>query len=56
MNESRDIVETEEQSYDCKVSTVLTLTQCCIVMDEVGGDLNMLSDGHKGGTKYVTRT
>ena len=50
-----EVVENVEDSFGCQVHTTLTLPQCCIVMDEVGGDLNMLNDGHEGGTKYVTR-
>ena len=54
MDQFGNEVQNKEDSYGCKVSTILTLPQCCIVMDEVGGDLNMLNDGHEGGTKYVT--
>ena len=43
------------KSFWCKVRANLDLPQLCIVMDEVGGDLNMLNDVHQGGTKYILR-
>ena len=42
-------------AYGCKVKTVLDLPQCCLICDEVGGDMNMLQDGAQGGTKYISR-
>ena len=55
MNKNGSIVDSVAKSYGCKVETSLNLPQCCVVMDEVGGDLNMLNDGHQGGTKFVCR-
>ena len=51
----QNITVDENDSYGCKVSTDLNLPQCCVVMDEVGSDLNMMNDGHLGGTKFITR-
>ena len=45
----------ENDSYGCQVTTDLHLPQCCVVMDEVGSDLNMMNDGHLGGMKFLTR-
>ena len=50
-----DVSEESEEAYGLKVSTDLHLPQCCVVMDEVGSDLNMMNDGHLGGTKFITR-
>ena len=55
MDQFGNIVESESESYGCKVSTQLHLPQCCIAMDEVGADLNMLNDGSIGGSKFLTR-
>ena len=55
MNKDGFRVETEEEAYGCKVQTSFTLPQCCLVMDEVGGDLNMMNDGFIGGKKFLTR-
>ena len=54
-NEKNDIVETEEESHGYKVFVLFDLPQCCIVMDEVGGDLNMLNDGNMGGSRILGR-
>lgn len=42
-----EIVKKGEDYFECKVHTTVTLSQGCIVMDKVGGDLNMLNDGHE---------
>ena len=55
MDKYSNVVDDVSKAYGCKVETSLDFPQCCIVMDEVGGDLNMLNDGHQGGTKYVCR-
>ena len=55
MDKDANVVDDVAQSYGCKVETRLDLPQCCVVMDEVGGDLNMLHDGHQGGTRFVCR-
>ena len=55
MNSTGDLVDDVEQAYGCKVTVSLNLPQFCIVMDEVGGDINMINDGHSGGTKYLSR-
>ena len=55
MNSKGDIVDNVQESFGCKVTTSLNLPELCIVMDEVGGDLNMLNDGHSGGAKYLAR-
>ena len=40
MNDACSIVDSVNESFGCKVETSLNLPQCCIVMDEVGRDLN----------------
>ena len=55
VNKKQEVVENVEDNFGCQVDTTLTLPQCCIVMDGVRGDLNMLNDSHEGRTKYVTR-
>ena len=55
MDKSANIVDDISDLFGCKLETKLNLPQCCIVMDEVGGDLNILHDGHQGGTRYVCR-
>ena len=56
MNREGVRVEDVKESYGCKVQTDFTFPQCCIVMDEVGGDLNMMNDGFIGGKKFLCRT
>lgn len=41
MNKEGIRVENEKDAYGCKVHTQFNLQQCCLVMDEVGGDLNL---------------
>ena len=55
MDENGIPTQSEDAAYGCKVSTQLDFPQCCIVMDEVGADLNMLNDGAIGGTKFISR-
>lgn len=55
MDSNSNIVKDVAQSYGCKVNVGLNLPQLCITMDEVGGDLNMINNGHSGGTKYLCR-
>ena len=55
MDDKANIVDDVSESYGCKVDVELNFPQCCIVMDEVGGDLNMLNDRHQGGSKYICR-
>ena len=45
----------EPNCYGCKVTTKFHYPQCCIVMDEVGADLNMMNDGSIGGARYLSR-
>ena len=45
----------ENLSYGCKVQTRLDLPECCIVMDEVGGDINMINDSYVGNMKFLSR-
>ena len=54
-NEYNVNVSKESGADGCKVSTELNLPQCCVVMDEVGSNLNMMNDGHLGGMKFITR-
>ena len=56
MNKEGVRVELEKDAYGCKVQTQFNLPQCCLVIDEVGGDLNMMNDGFIGGKKYLCRT
>jgi hypothetical protein len=43
----------EKKAVGMKVSTKLTRPEMCIVMDEVGCNINMTKDGHVNGTKFV---
>ena len=48
--------EVEElDSFGMKVETKLTHPHCCLVMDETGGDTNMMNDSASGGKKFVGR-
>jgi hypothetical protein len=48
--------EVEElESFGMKVETQLTHPHCCLVMDETGGDTNMMKDSASGGKKFVGR-
>ena len=38
----------EENAYGCKVTHELTDPDYCIVLDEVGGNINQKGDGHIG--------
>ena len=53
MNNDGDLVR-EEDSTGFKVTARLAHPRCCIVLDEVRGDISMLVDS-TGSTKYVTR-
>ena len=48
------VVVCEADSTGCKVTHDLTHPEMCIVMDEVGGNINQKGDGNKGGEKYIT--
>jgi hypothetical protein len=52
MDEKGSHVE-EEKSVGMKVKTKLLRPEMCIVMDEVGCNINMTKDGHVNGTKFV---
>jgi hypothetical protein len=54
MDKDGNIVS-EEESVGMKVQTKLTHPDCCLAMDETGGDTSMISDGAAGGEKYVGR-
>ena len=45
----------ELNSFGMKVETELTHPHCCLVMDETGGDTNMMNDSASGGKKFVGR-
>ena len=45
----------EEDSFGYKVKNELTHPHCCLVMDETGGDTNMVNDSAAGGVSYVGR-
>ena len=55
MNKDGVRVDNKNDAYGCKVKTTFTLPQCCLVMDEVGGDINMMNDEFIGGKKFLTR-
>ena len=50
-----DSDDEEEDSVGCNISTKLVLPACCIVMDKVRNDLNMMNDGFTGGVKFLTK-
>jgi hypothetical protein len=52
MDENGNEVE-EKNSVGMKVQTRLMRPDMCIVMDEVGCNINMTKDGHVNGTKFV---
>ena len=53
-NKKGEVVSAED-SYGYKVGVELTHPHCCLVLDEVGGDTNMIKDSAAHGTKYVGR-
>ena len=55
MDNKGNVVDGVRKSFGCKVECQFNLPQICLVMDEVGGDLNMMNDGHFGGKKFLTR-
>ena len=55
MNNLGEVVQNHAKSDGCKVQVSLDIPQCCLVMDEVGSDLNMLNDGFIGGEKFLSR-
>ena len=42
----------EENAYGCRCTHDLIHPDYFVVMDEVGGNINMKGDGHIGGEKY----
>ena len=54
MDKEGNIVS-EESSFGMKVQTKLTHPDCCLAMDETGGNTSMISDGAAGGEKYIGR-
>ena len=48
----RDIVE-EAAEFGCKCSHRLSHPEYCVVLDEVGGNMNMKGDGRIGGEIYL---
>ena len=52
MDREGTIVE-EASAFRCKCSHLLTHPEYCIVLDEVGGNINMKGDGHIGGDIYL---
>jgi hypothetical protein len=52
MDENGKEVE-EQKAKGMKVQTRLSRPDMCIVMDEVGCNINMTKDGHVNGTKFV---
>ncbi len=52
MDTKGNVVE-EKKAVGMKVSTKLLHPEMCIVMDEVGCNINMTKDGHVNGTKFV---
>jgi hypothetical protein len=52
MDENGKEVE-EQMAMGMKVETNLSKPNMCIVMDEVGCNINMTKDGHVNGTKFV---
>ena len=55
MDKNGKEVENVSDSFGCKVKCKFNLPQMCLVMDKVGGDLNMTNDGCFGGKKFLTR-
>ena len=55
MNAGGEEVEEVSHSIGCKVKVKLDLPQLCLVMDEVGDNLNMLNNGRFGGKKFLSR-
>ena len=45
-------VVSKSDSYGMKVSTKLTHPYCCLVMDETGGETNIISGSAIAGTKH----
>ena len=45
----------EMESYGMIVETKLTHPHCCLVMDETGGDNNMMNDATTRGQTFVGR-
>jgi len=43
----------EAQLYGCQVTHQMDHLEYCIVMDKVGGNINMQGDGHIGGEKFL---
>ena len=51
-NKKGEIVN-EVQVYGCQVTHQLDHPEYCVVMDEVGGNINMQGDGHIGGETFL---
>jgi hypothetical protein len=45
--------ERKKRIKGLKVKVDLKRPDMCVVLDEVGSNLNMLNDGHIGGKRYV---
>ena len=43
----------EAAAFGCKCSHILRHPEYCVVLDEVGGNINMKGDGHIGGEMYL---
>ena len=43
----------EADAFGCKATHKLIHPYYCIIMDEVGGNINMKGDDHIGGEKYL---
>ena len=52
MDKEGKIVE-ESEAYGCKATHRLNHPEYCVVLDEVGGNINMKGDGHIGGETYL---
>ena len=54
MDKEGKIVE-ESEAYGCKATHRLNHPEYCVVLDEVGGNINMKGDDHIGGEKYLCK-
>ena len=44
---------TESDAFGRKCTHKIIHPEMCLVVDEVGGNTNMVDDGHRGGEKFV---
>ena len=49
----KGLIVEEARAFGCKCSHRLSHPDHCVVLDEVGGNINMKGDGHIGGEKYL---